>query len=134
MQIETQITLVSGVYGTKVGLSSGPEAMTPVEREKLGAFGEPTVAIGGSFTVPDVSPALTFTFPAADYRFPSEFPMTRKFGITDYDTAARANAAAVYYNQQMVARITNAVTAVVNTDPGVTGQDIQNIQTYPAAP
>lgn len=122
MRLVTNIVLTDGAYHASVDLT--PQGLSPVEEEALSHFGEPIIQCGGEFTDGD---ALTFTLPENHKRFPSQFPVKKRFAIEDFpDDAADM---ALLWRDTIKARIAAAVTAKRNTSAGTTGEEISVIDT-----
>jgi hypothetical protein len=124
MEIVSYIKLVSSNYEVEIDLA--PDGLTPVEEAAITNFGEPVIPTGGTFT--RASPALTFTLPESDRKFPSQFPVKASFDIADN---ADANARAVLFRDKILERLTTHVRAVRTLAAGTTGKDITNINTTP---
>jgi hypothetical protein len=131
MTLEKSINLINDIYWVQVGLppvSAYPAPFTPQEKNRLAQYGEPVVACGGTF-VAVISPEETFTLPANDLVFPSQFPVKQQFAIADYEDATQALLYATAFRNTIVTRITTAVTNLVDNVPGAIGSEISVINT-----
>jgi hypothetical protein len=120
MEIESRISLTEATYRVQVGLAASPTALTPVEREAVAQFGEPVIELGGAFTQAD--PSLTFSLPAAQARFPGQFPISQAFSLADY--AEDANERAVLFRNTLITRLEAARTALLTQSAGTTGTQV----------
>lgn len=121
MRISSSIILIDGVYNATVDLASG--GFTPVEAEAVYQHGEPSVACGGVF---NNNVNLTFTLPANDRQFPSQFPVKQRFAIADY---ANASARAELWRSTIKTRLDTAITTLRNISVSNIGEEIANIDT-----
>lgn len=109
MILTSRIDIINNSYHVTIGLDPGPDALTEVEKNALATFGEPVIALGGTFTPSPVTNPATFTLPVKDLRFPSQAPFTQIFPVTTYtpNTAAFAT----WYRTNIIAAINTAVDA-----------------------
>ena len=128
MTLESSINLINDSYHAQVGLTKAtPEALTPLEKLRIGQFGEPVVACGGAINgVNGNAQPVIVTLPANSRRFPSQFPVKTVFSIADYGAEA-ALSLAVDFRSKIVTAVTAAMTATVAKTPGSIGTDIQTI-------
>lgn len=119
MKITTEIENVAGRYNVQVATGG----FTASEEEKLAAFGEPEVQIGGEFAGSATRPgdsdpiAVEFTLPEFLRRLRSDFPVKRVFDLADSENA---DIMAKVWADEIVSRLTVAKDALmIQTSPFV---------------
>ncbi len=96
MQVHDIIEPSGNVFHVEIGV----DKLTAAEQLAIDRFGEPVIAVGGSFTG-----SVSFTLPARDVRFPSGFPVKQLFDLADFgDAAARS----VVFRDTIKARLVTA--------------------------
>ncbi len=118
LTLRALIDLIDNAYHVQIGPDSIPDAIPPAETQALIRFGEPIIECGGDF---DAGGGVTFTLPANQKRFSSQFPVKEIFSR---DSDANANAKAVYWRDTMATRIRAGVAAKVALVPGTVGTTV----------
>jgi hypothetical protein len=124
MQVVTSKALINSTYRIEIALEE--DGLTRLEDEAIVAFGEPTVACGGTFEYGDDD---SFDLPDNDKSFPSDFPVSESFSLVDYpeDADLRADA----WKTAIITRLTDAMKDLRSTPSGETGREVLNINTTP---
>lgn len=125
MQTRSIIQLVDNVYTAEVALDTN--GLTPVEKDVITKYGEPTISCGGEFTD---GVDLTYTLATNDKKFPSQFPVKQSFSRVDYpdDAYDRAD----LWIETLKTKIDTAVTALRAIPETLVGTTVSNIDTQPA--
>lgn len=115
LTLRAHIDLIDNAYHVQVGPDSIPDAIPPAEAQALVRFGEPVIECGGAF---DAGSGVTFTLPANQKRFSSQFPIKEIFSR---DSDVNANTKAVFWRDTIASRIRAGVAAKVALVPGTVG-------------
>ena len=116
MKIRSYKKLEDGVYVVSVHTEDWSEA----EKSLMAKYGEPSIDIGGTFSVE----YLEFTLPTQLVRVMSESPFTQRFDSRDnVDAEARA----LLWQQTVVGRITDTVVSLRLLGDTFTGEEVVTV-------
>lgn len=122
MNVQHTISISGNAYHVQIGPDDrlSGSGLTPVEYEAFARFGEPVIDCGGTFTLGEG----TFTLPANELRYPSQFPILQLFALDDFaDAGDRADA----FRAQILAKLAAAKDAVLEKQANHVGTQISTL-------
>lgn len=101
-----------------------PNNLSEGDKKAMRQFGEPEIDLGGTF-LPETE--NTFTLPSKKAKIRADFPVTQLFDSRDADFENNTKIKVEGYRDEIISRITSALTTLRDIEDTFTGERTYNI-------
>ena len=98
--------------------------LSQADKKAMQQFGEPEIDLGGTFLAETDN---EFTLPAKKAKIRSDFPYTQTFDSRDEAFTENTSTKVLAYRDEIITRVTDALTALREESDSFTGEHVYNI-------